>query len=157
MPRGVRRNVGRIVLAIREVPVGSTGWPLHGIESRLLSGGFASDSLSQAPAHLSGAGRHGIRRGRSDRLQHLLAVARELGAADAADLCQFVERRRPLAGDAAQGGVVEDHVGRHALFARQRSEEHTSELQSLMRISYAVLCLKKKNKRTIRHTRTSTK
>src|SRR3546814_5171566 len=31
---------------------------------------------------------------------------------------------------------------------RIRSEEHTSELQSLMRISYAVFCLKKKNKRT---------
>src|SRR3546814_10432994 len=30
----------------------------------------------------------------------------------------------------------------------QRSEEHTSELQSLMRISYAVFCLKKKNKNT---------
>src|SRR3546814_5930913 len=30
-----------------------------------------------------------------------------------------------------------------------RSEEHTSELQSLMRISYAVFCLKKKNNRTI--------
>src|SRR3546814_7151349 len=30
----------------------------------------------------------------------------------------------------------------------ERSEEHTSELQSLMRISYAVFCLKKKNKRT---------
>src|SRR3546814_1859742 len=29
---------------------------------------------------------------------------------------------------------------------RHRSEEHTSELQSLMRISYAVFCLKKKNK-----------
>src|SRR3546814_2063561 len=29
-------------------------------------------------------------------------------------------------------------------FARARSEEHTSELQSLMRISYAVFCLKKK-------------
>src|SRR3546814_9637684 len=29
-----------------------------------------------------------------------------------------------------------------------RSEEHTSELQSLMRISYAVFCLKKKTKRT---------
>src|SRR3546814_1268375 len=28
----------------------------------------------------------------------------------------------------------------------RRSEEHTSELQSLMRISYAVVCLKKKNK-----------
>src|SRR3546814_1272147 len=30
-----------------------------------------------------------------------------------------------------------------------RSEEHTSELQSLMRISYAVFCLKKKNKNII--------
>src|SRR3546814_3647024 len=30
-----------------------------------------------------------------------------------------------------------------------RSEEHTSELQSLMRISYAVFCLKKKNNNTI--------
>src|SRR3546814_1149083 len=29
---------------------------------------------------------------------------------------------------------------------KQRSEEHTSELQSLMRISYAVFCLKKKKK-----------
>src|SRR3546814_9890635 len=35
---------------------------------------------------------------------------------------------------------------------RQRSEEHTSELQSLMRISYAVFCLKQK-KPTTRHTR----
>src|SRR3546814_2403235 len=32
-----------------------------------------------------------------------------------------------------------------------RSEEHTSELQSLMRISYAVFCLKKKKKITITH------
>src|SRR3546814_3726275 len=34
--------------------------------------------------------------------------------------------------------------GEEARPARQRSEEHTSELQSLMRISYAVFCLKKK-------------
>src|SRR3546814_4180486 len=33
-----------------------------------------------------------------------------------------------------------------------RSEEHTSELQSLMRISYAVFCLKKKKKKTTRIT-----
>src|SRR3546814_3568374 len=33
----------------------------------------------------------------------------------------------------------------------QRSEEHTSELQSLMRISYAVFCLKKKKKYTKTH------
>src|SRR3546814_10262704 len=32
---------------------------------------------------------------------------------------------------------------------RYRSEEHTSELQSLMRISYAVFCLKKKNHESI--------
>src|SRR3546814_10385768 len=32
---------------------------------------------------------------------------------------------------------------------RARSEEHTSELQSLMRISYAVFCLKKKKNQTI--------
>src|SRR3546814_5500361 len=33
----------------------------------------------------------------------------------------------------------------HAVLLWPRSEEHTSELQSLMRISYAVFCLKKKN------------
>src|SRR3546814_10397177 len=32
-----------------------------------------------------------------------------------------------------------------------RSEEHTSELQSLMRISYAVFCLKKKKRKTYKH------
>src|SRR3546814_3677754 len=37
---------------------------------------------------------------------------------------------------------------RHFVYASSRSEEHTSELQSLMRISYAVFCLKKKNKLT---------
>src|SRR3546814_1603953 len=36
-----------------------------------------------------------------------------------------------------------------------RSDEHTSELQSLMRISYAVFCLKKKKKITQQHTRSS--
>src|SRR3546814_5223466 len=36
-----------------------------------------------------------------------------------------------------------------------RSEEHTSELQSLMRISYAVFCLKKKNKTTDHNNNTS--
>src|SRR3546814_9214723 len=38
----------------------------------------------------------------------------------------------------------------------ERSEEHTSELQSLMRISYAVFCLKKNNKnKSIKNTETS--
>src|SRR3546814_9543115 len=38
-----------------------------------------------------------------------------------------------------------------------RSEEHTSELQSLMRISYAVFCLKKNKKNTKIHTYVTTK
>src|SRR3546814_5396247 len=37
---------------------------------------------------------------------------------------------------------------RCAVTTMSRSEEHTSELQSLMRISYAVFCLKQKTKRT---------
>src|SRR3546814_5949872 len=56
-----------------------------------------------------------------------------------------------------RGGFTVDHVsltlgageivGIYGLLgAGRRSEEHTSELQSLMRISYAVFCLKKKNK-----------
>src|SRR3546814_3444444 len=38
-----------------------------------------------------------------------------------------------------------------------RSEEHTSELQSLMRISYAVFCLKKKNNNTVKNKKNITK
>src|SRR3546814_3764149 len=39
----------------------------------------------------------------------------------------------------------------HGYFAWNRSEEHTPELQSLMRISYAVFCLKKKKNTTEQH------
>src|SRR3546814_8732402 len=39
-----------------------------------------------------------------------------------------------------------DHRSQFEALCAQRSEEHTSELQSLMRISYAVFCLKKKKK-----------
>src|SRR3546814_18293164 len=39
----------------------------------------------------------------------------------------------------------QDVSASHQTTSNNRSEEHTSELQSLMRISYAVFCLKKKN------------
>src|SRR3546814_5396957 len=42
-----------------------------------------------------------------------------------------------------------DGMGGMKMHHRLRSEEHTSELQSLMRISYAVFCLKKKKKKTV--------
>src|SRR3546814_2239658 len=44
-----------------------------------------------------------------------------------------------------KAGAVRDYLDHLALGGFARSEEHTSELQSPMRISYAVLCLKKKN------------
>src|SRR3546814_1233690 len=56
-------------------------------------------------------------------------------------------RRIPGRGDAlALGGVVDAvaHPAVDRAHLALRSEEHTSELQSLMRISYAVFCLKKK-------------
>src|SRR3546814_4341363 len=47
------------------------------------------------------------------------------------------------------GGTNKGMFGRAVRALPDRSEEHTSELQSLMRISYAVFCLKKKNKMMI--------
>src|SRR3546814_8056193 len=65
------------------------------------------------------------------------AQARQPGHRDAARLRLYAHR--------------EDRLTRTSLRLRLllgRSEEHTSELQSLMRISYAVFCLKKKKKHT---------
>src|SRR3546814_7668214 len=45
---------------------------------------------------------------------------------------------------AAAGADPRCRRARRSVAATERSEEHTSELQSLMRISYAVFCLKKK-------------
>src|SRR3546814_1082288 len=57
--------------------------------------------------------------------------------------------------------ALDDDVGRRqvgdgagVVRRAQRSEEHTSELQSLMRISYAVFCLQKKTKLTHEHSTT---
>src|SRR3546814_5885401 len=49
----------------------------------------------------------------------------------------------------ARPGTVLGEVRTVKIDGSGRSEEHTSELQSLMRISYAVFCLKKKNNNTI--------
>src|SRR3546814_7095193 len=68
------------------------------------------------------------------------------------DLIEFVrEYLRPYG--ARIRTTFDDQRRKANLFASLRSEEHTSELQSLMRISYAVFCLKKK-KTTITHTQT---
>src|SRR3546814_1413942 len=78
-------------------------------------------------------------------LSQLLAGARD--SADqrgTVDRMDRVEQRHRILGlvRLELADQVEDDIG------RLRSEEHTSELQSLMRISYAVFCLKKKNQTT---------
>src|SRR3546814_7804516 len=61
----------------------------------------------------------------------------------------LIFRPRISVGSQSTGGMFEPNAewtDRAKLNMQSRSEEHTSELQSLMRISYDVFCLKKKNK-----------
>src|SRR3546814_2619297 len=59
----------------------------------------------------------------------------------------FLQARGPLTGEEQRAVVNLGGPDSGTRFAQcpKRSEEHTSELQSLMRISYAVFCLKKKS------------
>src|SRR3546814_9448965 len=62
-------------------------------------------------------------------------------------LADFLAERADETTQRGGGGPGVDVVNRFRCARyQQRSEEHTSELQSLMRISYAVFCLKKKTK-----------
>src|SRR3546814_1504680 len=81
---------------------------------------------------LGGAGQRGLLLAREDRGE---ASARRSGLSGLLELG---------AGERAGAASVREADGADA--AADRSEEHTSELQSLMRISYAVFCLKKKKK-----------
>src|SRR3546814_1306899 len=85
--------------------------------------------------------------GRGD-LDHALVIDVDLGAGGGDDLADHLAAG---ADDVTDLRLVDLHRldargVRREFFARviERSEEHTSELQSLMRISYAVFCLKKK-------------
>src|SRR3546814_7257599 len=79
-----------------------------------------------------GAAQHGSHR--LDGGAHHVVVGVLLGERDARSLAMRAQHRR------ARLLRVE--------LLHDRSEEHTSELQSLMRISYAVFCLKKKKRKT---------
>src|SRR3546814_1182851 len=75
----------------------------------------------------------------TDRPMHVLISQHRDGELIARAMDRF--GLHTVRGSGAKAGSAEKG-GRAAL---RRSEEHTSELQSLMRISYAVFCLKKKN------------
>src|SRR3546814_6382930 len=86
-------------------------------------------------------------------------VADLLGDLDRDIDLRFVGRRAEVRGADEVRRAEQRMVGRRRFGlehvergARDRSEEHTSELQSLMRISYAVFCLKKKTNKTYQPT-----
>src|SRR3546814_7662365 len=94
-----------------------------------------------------------------DDYQVIYLLAQKLGFADLMFKNMKVEGDRPVPEDVLRemnrGSWSTGYCGQspERLKAHMRSEEHTSELQSLMRISYAVFCLKKTNtpQSTIRH------
>src|SRR3546814_16193696 len=83
------------------------------------------------------AGNHDAQRSATKKFhEHQQALQRRLCSRDALN-------ESYLSGEL--GALVQDKFGNFIEFDEYfRSEEHTSELQSLMRISYAVFCLKKK-------------
>src|SRR3546814_3826911 len=94
------------------------------------------------------AGRADLDDARAELVQPAHLAARFLGAVDHRRLLAVHRRRQSAAvampaGRADRPACGEDARSRN-IAALARSEEHTSELQSLMRISYAVFCLKKK-------------
>src|SRR3546814_10473597 len=94
---------------------------------------MAASIVSEQGVDFADIGRMGLARELCNRFDIVIIAARKGG----------VDHRAHRIG--------QRRIGRHE-HGRKRSEEHTSELQSLMRISYAVFCLKKKKK-----TRTNTK
>src|SRR3546814_9265862 len=121
------------------------------VPSTNLSRSGRAAALGDVPGpHLVRAGRHprGLHRGGPAGLTApfadlVLSAKEPVNGADRPQVGAFIEEGRPDLG---------------------RSEEHTSELQSLMRISYAVFCLKKKRHKyqtppwpkTLPHTNTQT-
>src|SRR3546814_9056264 len=92
-----------------------------------------ADGAGRAAAGRAGRGRAIGRSGHR--------VLRAAGAVDRAG-----QDANPVRRGRRRFGPDVGHAARRRQRAAARSEEHTSELQSLMRISYAVFCLKKKKK-----------
>src|SRR3546814_5176202 len=82
-------------------------------------------------------------------------VTHQLSTTDILVTCDLAPDLPPVAGDADQLShvLLNLFINAHqAMLDSPRSEEHTSDLQSLMRIQYAVFCLKLKYSTTIHKT-----
>src|SRR3546814_1516488 len=100
-----------------------------------------TDTLFPYTTHFrAGAAAAAVEAGHHLRPVGPVAARRRPGAADHL-IAVGGEDHRP-----AVVGTAQDDQGAHDVSGSVRSEEHTFELQSLMRISYAVFCLNKKTK-----------
>src|SRR3546814_5036537 len=109
-----------------------------------MSDGFLM--LAQAPGGLSC---FWVPRWQPDGTKNLMAIQRlkdKLGdRSNASSEIELADTWGMLVGEEGRGvRTIIEMVAHTRLDCTLRSEEHTSELQSLMRISYAVFCLKKK-------------
>src|SRR3546814_1160782 len=117
------------------------------VEAAVREQGALAEQFLGQQRHLREFGRTQPRRARVSDREH----------GSRGDLVGMPEQATHVRGQRLQSrGLALHHVrvelrrAAHGLAGVVRSEEHTSELQSLMRISYAVFCLKKKkNKRKI--------
>src|SRR3546814_4078393 len=122
------------------------GRPLH-----RTTGGFGQNVRAGAARHQHAEACQRAAEGKGDpgeqrQEQRQNCAFDHIDAIRDADAEQFPERnagQRQNRGEEKQSPVGD--VERRGRGDGERSEEHTSELQSLMRISYAVFCLKKKN------------
>src|SRR3546814_70017 len=81
------------------------------------------------------------------------SISAALGFAVANKLADRPDKAIAVIGDGAMSaGMAYEAMNNAEAAGNRRSEEHTSELQSLMRISYAVFCLQKKIKHQAQHT-----
>src|SRR3546814_6471608 len=108
-----------------------------------MSDGLDADALLRAAetaTGLSDYGDDGFRPRFARAVDHLNGIGMDAaGERAASGVCQWLLTSRLQLFDDRKRFPIGDEV-----IERPRSEEHTSELQSLMRISYAVFCLKKK-------------
>src|SRR3546814_4738595 len=101
--------------------------------------------LNDPDSVLLGAGMSVLGGLASSRLDNILVRNEQLAVHVTAGVQDFAQLGMVEVTADVKPGVDADMVAKR-LDAIIRSEEHTSELQSLMRISYAVFCLKKKTK-----------
>src|SRR3546814_8856485 len=109
------------------------------VAGRLWVAGFGSPALGQRSGMSFAVA---VDSGRGDRVSEGDTDLDALLAGDKAAWDRFVARHAGVIFAAVRRRLVP--AGRSADAEDVRSEEHTSELQSLMRISYAVFCLKQK-------------